>query len=656
MTWLEAVPALLVSAFLVIVPGLPIGWALGARGLALLGLGVGASISGIAVAAVVAPMVGLPWTAATPFVVTLPLAAAGFALRAWWTRHTPAVRVGAAWGLPFAVGVIGILVGGGLIAMTAMQGIGSPGNASQTYDGIFHLNALRSILDTGNASPFDMAVSTPDRGGTFYPTAWHAIAAAAAQANGGDVVIGANAAAVVTAAVVWPIAVVFLVEQVFGAQKVALAAAGVLSAAFVAFPLMLVEYGVLYPNLLGTALVPIGLGALVLALGVSAAPQLEVSGRWVLAAWLLPGIGLAHPNAVFTLAVLAAPLVVWAIVAYDLRTRHEPRRGIRLTAAILGTVVVAGALALVWTRLLPQDNLWLPYQRFPQAFGEVLLNAPRGRQAAIAVSVIAIVGFVAAVGVARYRWLIGSFGVATVLYVFATGWEPGRLRDLVTGLWYNDTFRIAALMPLVVLPIAVLGVLVLVRWLQRMLRSDRISRWRPVADRPAIAAAVVAAVVLVALVPITQDRTIAFERDRLARAYQPERTDRVLSEDEVALFEDVRELVPEDAVIAGNPWNGSSLVYAFTGRQALFAHVGGAYGDERWTIADALDDGTPAACRAAADLGVTHLIDFGDDYVFDGDPRAERFPGFDEPADSDILTPIALEGDAVLYEITGCGQ
>ncbi|GAA2040812.1 hypothetical protein GCM10009819_28070 [Agromyces tropicus] len=655
MSWLEAVPALLGAAFLVIVPGLPVAWALGARGLALLGLGVGASVSGVAVAAVVAPLVGLPWSAAAPFAVTLPLAAVAFVLRAWWTRRTPAVRAISPWGAPFLVGVVGIVVGGGLIAATAMQGIGSPANASQTYDAIFHLNAVRSILDTGDASPLHMAVSTPDRGGTFYPTAWHAIAAAAAQ-FGGDVVAGANAAAVVSAAVVWPIGVVFLVEQVFGAQKVAIAAAGVLSAAFVAFPLMLVEYGVLYPNLLGTALVPIGLGALVLALGVSEAPQLEVPGRWLLAAWLLPGIGLAHPNAVFTLAVFAAPLVVWAIVAYDRRTREEARRGIRLTAAILGAVFVAGALALVWTRLLPQDNLWLPYQRFPQAFGEVLLNAPRQRQAAIAVSVIAIIGIFAAVRVARYRWLIGSFGVATVLYVFATGWEPGRLRDLVTGLWYNDTFRLASLMPLVVLPIAVLGVLVIVRWLQRLLRTTRISRWRPVADRPAIAAAVVAAVVLVALVPVTQDRTIAFERDRLARAYQPERTDRVLSEDELALFEDVRELVPEDAVVAGNPWNGSALVYAFTGRQALFAHVGGAYGDERWTVAESLDDGTAAACRAAADLGVTHLLDFGDDYVFDGDPRAERFPGFDDPADSDVLTPIAREGDAVLYEITGCEQ
>ena len=71
---------------------------------------------------------------------------------------------------------------------------------------------------------------------------------------------------------------------------------------------------------------------------------------------------------------------------------------------------------------------------------------------------------------------------------------------------------------------------------------------------------------------VNRDRA---EADRLTR--DAARIRRGINPDELQLFEDVAELTPEDAVIAGNPWNGSALAYAFTGRRVLFPHVGGAY-------------------------------------------------------------------------------
>src|SRR5690606_19483538 len=52
-----------------------------------------------------------------------------------------------------------------------------PDNISQTYDNIFHLNAPRFVLETGNASSITLAglpIDAPGTGG-FYPAVWHAL-------------------------------------------------------------------------------------------------------------------------------------------------------------------------------------------------------------------------------------------------------------------------------------------------------------------------------------------------------------------------------------------------------------------------------------------------------------------------------------------------
>src|SRR5690625_6205327 len=45
--------------------------------------------------------------------------------------------------------------------------------------------------------------------------------------------------------------------------------------------------------------------------------------------------------------------------------------------------------------------------------------------------------------------------------------------------------------------------------------------------------------------------------------------DALLSDDERELLEQLPEVVPEDAIIATNAWNGSSLAYAISDREVL---------------------------------------------------------------------------------------
>ena len=60
-------------------------------------------------------------------------------------------------------------------------------------------------------------------------------------------------------------------------------------------------------------------------------------------------------------------------------------------------------------------------------------------------------------------------------------------------------------------------------------------------------------------------------------------------------------------------------------------------------------------CAAAKRQGVTHLLDFGTDYIpAFNDPRS-LYPGITLAPDSDAFTLVASEGHAKLYKLTLCG-
>ena len=86
---------------------------------------------------------------------------------------------------------------------------------------------------------------------------------------------GTNVATIVLAALVWPIGCVALVRHALGTSRLVTYAAGFASAAFIAFPTILLGWGVLWPNLMATALTP---GALALMLQAARSAAASGSG------------------------------------------------------------------------------------------------------------------------------------------------------------------------------------------------------------------------------------------------------------------------------------------------------------------------------------------------------------------------------------------
>lgn len=666
MSWLEALPAVAVAIVLLVVPGAPFALLLGLRGAALAGVAVAASVGIVGVASIVAPLLGLDWSLLPVGIVAVIAALAALAMRRW-SRRPGSADVGR-WRelLPTAGG---IAAGGALILATLLPGMGSPRNPSQTYDAVFHLNAVRWIVDTGDASPLHMTMTTPGASSSFYPTTWHAFAALTMQATGSDPVVAANSLALVVAAFVWPLACVFLVRMLFGARPVLLALAGALAAGFAAFPYLLAWYGVLYPNSLAIALVPVALGSLAgmlrggarrtdgitrrAALDAGPGPRLDAGLStlgWAVAALTATGAAtLAHPNALFSIFVLSAPLVIAAAV----RGVREATRAWRRILIVGAALAVFAVEAFIWTRFQTGDNGWPSVRPFYVSVAEALRNSPLDITVGWVVTLLVGAGVVGGLALRRTPgWLVASWLLAAVMFGFANGWPEGALRTAITGLWYNDAFRLAALGPVVAVPLAVVGLALVLDWIAAAL--DRAARRRGAEPSASLRATVLSLVAAVAVVG-TQFGAIPSMDGNLEDAFRIDERSPSLNADELALFDDVAELVPEDAVIAGNPWNGSALVYAYTGRRALFPHVGGAYTEAHRAVAEGLADATPEACAAAAELGVTHVIDTDGRMLFVGDARAELYPGLTNlPRDPEGLTLLAERGDARLYEVTGC--
>ena len=71
-----------------------------------------------------------------------------------------------------------------LISRRLVAAFGRPESFSQTFDNVFHLNAVRYIQETGSRSSYTVSSMT---GGGFYPSAWHDLVALLANLTGASI-------------------------------------------------------------------------------------------------------------------------------------------------------------------------------------------------------------------------------------------------------------------------------------------------------------------------------------------------------------------------------------------------------------------------------------------------------------------------------------
>lgn len=692
MSWWATAPAFASTVLVFFGPGLLVLAAAGVRRLSLAALSAPISMSIGSCLAVVLPFLGLPYNPVSYLGFSLCLAgvvllARRLLLEKGSARFRSVRRLGdlslidnqpmARDGLPVwitrmlvpvAVAFPAVIIGGRYVA--AFE---APENFSQTFDNVYHLNAIKHIAETQNGSALSLGNLT-EASQTFYPAAMHDLMALVVMMTGTSVPVAVNVGTIALGALVWPLSCVFLISRVIGYRPILLLAAGVLCAGMSGFPYMMVAFGVLYPNHAAIAVLPTALGLVVEALGMTPGRRRSLSiSAGLLAAAVVPGLALAHPSTLIALLAFAGPVVAGRTVR-EFQGRRDGR-GERSRPVLWGVlfVVYAGITLVAWLKVRPSLAFapWTPFQSNARAIGEILGSAPMGATTAWVLLILTVAGiYVAARQFRDMWWILMMFVVGGVLYMVVSSWSLGWFRTFLTGVWYNDSFRLAALLPVVTLPLSVLGA----EWLTGLLRRNRQPRTaddrglggsasRSTTERarravPRVLGSPLTAVAVVLVLGVgTQGGTLAGVQTRMEEVFALEEESPLLTTDELALLQRVPDLVPAGDVIVGNPRTGASLVYALADRRTIAPHIFGDRTDAEQTLLDHWDEAgyNVSVCDAVVSESAFWALDFGDQEIVPGD---EPYIGFRALEDQSApgISLVAEEGDARLYRVDACTE
>ncbi|GAB3804722.1 hypothetical protein GCM10028798_25490 [Humibacter antri] len=653
MSWWAIVPPVIAAIILVMAPGLVIAYAATARGITAWGLAPALSMTVYTVLALVLGVSRLPWNIGTVALATAILVAIVVVLTRTLLRRFPAKNLGRDPRLIGWIALAGTLLAFAAICIRFAAIFGSPDAISQTFDNNFHLNGVRYIIDTGDANPLtfsDLQFAYNGLGG-FYPNLWHAVASLVAESSGASIPVTANALSMVIGGVIWPLGCVVFVRQLVGPKPIELLAAGLFSVGLAAFPVLLITYGVLYPNLLGIALIPAGLSTIVLAMKMARVPRLGPVLGWVSFVGVLPGIALAHPNAFVSLLVIGLPVMCVGWWRWFRAVRQSRPRSTVIAVAIAAVALIVGAAIFKVVRPPGAAATWGPIYDVPKALLVGPSNSQFGDEPAIVITLLAAVGIVAAFVARRNRWLVVSFVFVEALYFFAATLPYGYVRHLLTGTWYSDVNRILAQVPLVYVPLAAIGVGWLVRIVVAQLRRFSRSGMSP-RSPGVVAASSVFVLLLAAVAQFESPMVLATLFAKNPYSIGPDSP--LLTPDKITLLKRLPHEVPSGAVIAGDPWTGTALAWALSDRRVLVPHIYVEHTPATALILKSLRTATPGSpvCRAIAESGVTYALDFGTNGIFG--PTKNGYPGVHHLSTSTSVTLVDRVGDAALYRVTGC--
>ncbi|WP_375384736.1 DUF6541 family protein [uncultured Microbacterium sp.] len=645
MSWVPFAGASVVALGLFAVLGVPIAYALGLRGFAPFALAPVFATTIVCGASIVLPRIGIGWSPFAVVGVEALVLAALLICRRVLPVSSPVPPPRRRFDIWLA---LAIAAGAALITARIVTILGGPDAISQTFDNVFHLNAVRWVLDTGSASSFDIGYMTnPDGPAPFYPAGWHGFVALVAQLSGASVPVAINAFVTVVSALVWPLGAIYLTRSLFGRSPALTLTAALLTASIPAFPYLLMDYGVLYPFQFGVALLPGTLAITAHLLRVTRGRDAVGAGWWAVALLgALPGLALVHPGAFMGWLALGAPLVVIFVVRAWIRTVSVRGRIGIATATVVYLVI--GVILVHALRPPAEARGWPPQMSVGEALRQLLTVAPWYGVASGLVALVVVAGIVWACVVRSPSALaaLGIYVVVGVLFVIVSAVQF-PLRDIFTAPWYNNMPRIAAMLTIAFVPLGAYGVACTA---SVGLRALRRVGWRRPATTALLTVVGLTVVVATQVGPLSP---MPVAQAAISGAYALTPDSPLLSRDEAALIARIDSHVPEGEAIAGSPWTGTSVAYALSGRKTLMPHVQMTLSDDIETINDGLADARPGdpVCEAVADLDVGFVLDFGTREVHGGD---HVYPGLRGLDHSDAVRLVDSVGDARLYEVTGC--
>lgn len=654
--WHDALGAMLTAAVLLFVPGLLVGLLARFRLSSSLALSPAVSTVVLVSGGSVAAAVGVRWSVIS-VAVTLVIACLGASvigiLRAARSArrasvrslHTRTRRSSPPW-IPALSLACGVGIALALVALVLLRSADTPEEFPQHPDTIFHLGVTQWMVENGDASFQHGTRFTGAPTNAAYPVGFHVLAATTSLLSGVPAVVAISALVLVVAGAAWPLTMGLLGRSMFGSSPIVPAVAAISSTLFVAYPTMLMGFGVLWPNMFGQALIP-GLLMVIVNLtrsfGEGERTRRSANESIGLLAVGFAGSVLAHQNA-FISAVVFGAFIVWSsCILRSWRRRGASRSwvpGVLATGALL--------LGLGLSPLLRRPSMLLAGQVGPEmttrdSILDIVSFAPRIAEGAPFLAVLVALGIVATlIRFPRALWLTPAMAFFTALYFISTAIDTPTLR-LWTWPWYNNAIRIASVG---VLPAALLATAALL-FVPLLIGKQTKHPW--------VWETVVAGLLLGLLLVGTHGyihRDVKFLRPY----FHPGVARSWANPQELKSLRELAAYIPKEGLIAADPFRGETYIYVVGDRRSLFPTEKANNTEDKKIIGLYLADvdTDPAACAAVKRTGVTHAIIGGVPFLWGQGESRRKYSGIERIQPSASWKLVAERNPYRLFEFTGC--
>lgn len=467
----------------------------------------------------------------------------------------------------------------------------------EQYDAIFHANLVRRFIATGDFSCMGIDIGTLDSpfyGSSttgFYPVAWHEVVALVTMSdNMASTMMAMNAVNWAYCSVVFPVGILGLFMVLFKDDRQTILIGSIVPVAFTAFPWRDLLWGPIFPNLASFCSAP----AVALAFLVLFSPMAEVKDRGkLLAAGIMGiiGLGMLQPNAVFAVAVFVVFYIMHVMNSpegYRCLPQHSKDRQYSAFSRRLQSLLLLVACIAVWTLLYRSSfmqgvvsySAWVSYTTAAQSFINILVQAyMKGMNyytfPQLCLAAIVLLGIAVALLRRETRWLIVPYGFFCIAFIINVSTD-GFLKRYLTGFWYSDPNRIAAICAIMAMPLAAIGLSVICTWAHAV-----ISRYSDLPEKlhgPLSALLTAAVFLLMNFYPNYIDPensaavTTAFGeiRSQYATAYAKTAP---YSEAEEAFVQECLSILPPDAIVINDPSDGSVAAYGFDGLNVVYNQI-----------------------------------------------------------------------------------
>lgn len=546
-----------------------------------------------------------------------------------------------------------------LLMLYYVRPLDGAGSFAQEYDNYSHLSTVRQFIESGV-----YALPNP----LSYPASWYNIAAIVSSFDGGELCVAINAVNFVIVGIVFPSSIFSFLCVLFNRRVSILLCGSLCSMAFTAFPWGLIVFGPLYPNLFAYSVLPAVMSFLIV--GLKGCSPLH----FVLFFFGAIALIFMHPNAIFAGIVIMTPYVVSWIWHFEFSGEKSTSLNKKTSKAFISILFVA-FVVIIWSVLNGAEILktvvnfnWPAYLPKLQAVANAfVLNLTPNSMPQYLLSALVFMGIVRCVAKRNNMWLIAAYVVSLIILVVAQSTE-GPLKHYLAGFWYTDRYRIAAMVAILGIPLASLGLLGLIGAIRNLLEKTLVVRRETAIYTGSCALAVMVALYFPSFyisefdiheTPFGKMSNLMAERNSLGE-------EAVYSQEEVAFVDKVIATIPQNSKVANIPFDGTFLAYGVNGINTAYRALETAgYWDGvsdpqgeliRKNLCNYTSD--PETYNAVKDSGIQYVILLDKD-----DKNWERmYPCAKEPAfwegisNIEDNTPgfevVLSEGDMRLYQLT----